>query len=137
MEGKEFGGPTPEEMGIVQPENPEGKPEDNPDKEKELVTLQSSDASKYKTGEIFEGGGRKGIIRSIDFTENTITIEVEKPKESGKEEAQTVVLESTDASKYHSGDHFDNGNYAGTVRAIDFIRNTITVELDKKEEEGK
>lgn len=42
-------------------------------------------------------------------------------------------LDSRDAAKYKSRDRFDNGKYKGVVRSVDFLNNTIDVELDDQE----
>jgi|ETN02SMinimDraft_4_1059925.scaffolds.fasta_scaffold236668_1 hypothetical protein len=40
-----------------------------------LVELQSRDVSKYRTGQRFDNGRDKGVIRSIDYMNNKIFIE--------------------------------------------------------------
>ena len=140
---REFGGPSPEDMNFKSPDKqPEKQPEDSgkvETKEEPLLEFQSSDATKYKVGGLYNDGQTSGTIERIDYMHDIIFVRPEKqeqPEENREAGGELIELGSRDVTKYNVGEMFDNGEVKGIIRRIDYMRSTIAIE-EKHDKEKK
>ena len=118
MEGRESSGPSPEDMNFKSPESQPGK--------------QPADTGKENADQTETS---KRWVHSFNRPEQAD--KQPESKDTGQVEAETekplVELRSRDASKYTSGELFDNGQVKGVIERIDFMHNTIFVRPEKQE----
>lgn len=78
----------------------------------------------------FPDGG-DGVMKREEFLQA-----VDKAKQETGEEPGLVELGSRDLSQYKTGDRYDKEDYHGVVKKVDFKNSTISIELDKQDDQA-